>query len=182
MSEIIAFAGISALQPALKTLPLTKAFVLVERTPASWVDEPGRQGLLRFDVGDADVPYDEYDVGRVFCRDYEVRWDRRLDTVVYVGEERVLPNFTIEAITLDKAHDLSYSLWGALVADPRTLGLPGDSVVYAELRLPRLLQYPVSRHEHRSSARHVRVHAREYVDPATGRVVASRFCNIEEST
>lgn len=56
-----------------------------------------------------------------------------------------------------------YDLWGKRVENPSVGGAPAGARVFVELRIPRLLHYPVS-----AGARLVRLAVREYYDEAIG--------------
>jgi hypothetical protein len=72
----------------------------------------------------------------------------------------------------------AYALWGDRVAAGRGISSGGqDDAVFATLRIPRLLQYPVTRAE----TRRVNLVVREYRTPADHKAVLWRFAGIEET-
>src|SRR5260221_13270951 len=80
-----------------------EAFLLVERLPQQVVnDKRERENLLRFArMGDG-IDFASYTSGRIFNQHFELRWEKEEETtrVVYLGEEREIPEFTKNKDTL----------------------------------------------------------------------------------
>jgi len=156
-----------------------ESFVLVERFPQQvMADRPERQDLLRFArLGDGIDP-GRYTSGRVFYPDFELRWEREMQRtrVVYLGQARELPEELLPGKTLEawQPCEKNYDLFGTALSDTRLvqMGLPEGQGYYAEVRIPRLLQYPVQ-------AQRVRLVVREYVDKKTDRVELFRFQDLK---
>jgi hypothetical protein len=159
-----------------------EAFVLVERFPRQVITDPAeRQDLLRFArLGDSFDPGTSIS-GRVFDQHFELRWEQEPQgtRVVYVGQARELPELPSgkpldEWLPGIQTCERSYYLFGEYLDKNRLkqMGLPEERDYYAEVRIPRLLHYPLR-------ARRVQLAVREYVDTATGRVHLFRFLKLK---
>lgn len=156
----------------------SEAFVLVERFPSQAVTDPQeRQNLLRFAFLADDIDLSLYTSGRVFHQDFELRWEQEAHRtrVVYLGKARNLPGLPPgKKLDIWETCEKSYYLFGKRLASPESMRLQEEqnSSYYAEVRIPRLLQYPVQ-------AQQVQLAVREYVEKATGRVQLFRFLKLE---
>jgi len=156
-----------------------EAFLLVERLPQQVVnDKRERENLLRFArVGDG-IDFAPYTSGRIFNQHFELRWEKEAETtrVVYLGEEREIPELTKDKDTLQYLKPASnpkyYHLFGERLdkATLEDMGIEPEEGYYAEVRIPRLLHYPVLEQPQR-----VQLVVREYMDKETGRVQLFRF-------
>lgn len=152
-----------------------ESFVLAEHFPRQVVADPQeRQDLLRFARLADGIDLSLYTSGRVFHRDFELRWERdsRGTRAVYLGRARDLPALTMldkwqEGLQQDQR---SYYLFGAhLRAETlEHMGLPEGQGYYAEVRIPRLLRYP-------EKARRVRLVVCEYRVEQTHQLQLFRF-------
>lgn len=166
-------------------------FLLLERQPDEVVDETdkkARQNLLRFThlypLEDVIPDIQRATSGRVFQEGFELRWEK-LDQgyqAVYVGEERKIPvlkqdNEALKGVTR-KSEANRYYLFGTKLDTRRLqeLGLEEDCRYFAEVRVPRLLRYPIE-----TDALRVQLLVREYVDDATGQVQLFRFQGLREA-
>src|SRR5258706_10770388 len=73
-----------------------ESYVLVERQPKTIIGEHERPDLLRFVRLEDGINIASYTSGRVFHRDFELRWEQDTATgqqtsVVYLGVDRELP-------------------------------------------------------------------------------------------
>jgi hypothetical protein len=158
------------------------AFVLVEQIPRHvFASREEREGLLRFALlGDA-IDLSISTSGRVFHQDFELRWERKTREaeaaqVVYLGKAEALPSGLLPDQKLDKwraglePRSKEYYLFGTLLDTQqlREMGLPENQHSYAEVRVPRLLYYPVE-------AYRLQLMVREYVEKSTGQVKLLRF-------
>ncbi len=132
------------------------AFVLVERLPSKVVKtRQERQELLRFARLRAKIKLAPYTSGRVFTETFELRWEQDAGTtrVVYLGQPCQLPGLEKQA-TFDLKSKRRYYLFGTLLGtdDLEAMELEAmpleadkeDTVYYAEVRIPRLLPYPIA--------------------------------------
>lgn len=159
-----------------------EAFVLVERLPRQVITDPAeRQDLLRFARLRDGLDLSIYTSGRVFAQNFELRWEQESPgtRIVYVGQAREFPELP-PGKRLDEWQpgiqicERNYYLFGEYL-DKNTLqqrNLPEEQEYYAEVRIPRLLPYPVR-------ARRVQLVVREYVDTTTGRVQLFRFLDLK---
>jgi len=162
------------------------AYALVEQLPA-WVITRAneRQDLLRFTHFDPAIPFAAYTSGRVFDNQAELRWEKQgnMMQVVYLGtRERaeVLLRYKLqkkdELVALKPADEKKYVLFGERLRpeDLKKIGQAAQTGDFAEVRIPRILRYPVPQDEQR----YARLTVREYVDEQN-RVVLFRFQNLE---
>lgn len=177
IEEIVASGVRATLDDVLTALPPGAVHVLLETTPDSWLDPAAQRETIRFDSLVAVIHEGRWTSGRVFNLDFELRWEQYQDGMhlVYCGANTELPGLNGEPLDLRLSRDISCSLWGAAVTDPELVGEPAGALVFAELRIPRLLRYPVS-----ARARFVRLIVREYLDTSSGAVTLSRFCGVQE--
>jgi hypothetical protein len=156
----------------------------LERVPELWLSGDEAAAGVRFEAYDSGVQFGDWERGRVFCPDYELRWEK-LDgayQAVLVGNAPSLNGFVVATeVDLDRASAQThgYLLWGQRVEDEK-LSLIGvehtpNGQVYLELRIPRILRYPVS-----DKSRQVRLRVREYIDPKSGDLLYYRFVGLEE--
>lgn len=129
------------------------AFLLLEKLPQQVVSDDQRQDLLCFTrLGDKDIDLASFTSGRVFSGAFELRWeqDAGVARVVYLGEKRELPALEGRRDdTFSLADKKTYYLFGARLreADLDKMGIQPDgkeATYYAELRVPRLLRYPLA--------------------------------------
>ena len=152
------------------------AIFLIEQLPSHVVTQAQRKDLLRCEPFDASVRFADYTSGRIFRQDFELRWEKEGNAfrVVYVGPERNMSPLKAERnLALEKKGSAKpYYLFGERLgteglAKIGPVAVEGD---FAELRIPRLLHYPVEK-----SKRYVQLFIQEYVDRGTGEVALFRF-------
>jgi hypothetical protein len=159
-----------------------RTLVLLERLPQGVVDESARQNLLYFAEFDKSLDLSSYTSGRIFHRDFELRWEINdgQTKAVYFGKRSALDipelqPINTDNIPLDKCEDRErrYNLFGKRLSKEQLdrIGKPpardGD---FAVLRIPRLLRYPAP-----PEAEQVQLVVREYVHKETGQLVIYRF-------
>jgi len=161
MSEIILTCADVALASTLGALKVPPdAVVFVERASSRWLDESEIADGIRMSSYDAGMPIESWESGRVFCTQWEVRWDR--SHAVYTGESTDLAGFRSGPdISFCARVEKSCYLWGKR-----------DGESFIELRIPRVLTYPVS------EGSRVKLRVAEWFDSA-GRLVASRCVRLE---
>lgn len=155
------------------------AFLLLEQLPRQVVEDDQREGLLRFTRLRDTIDLAPFTSGRIFTQTFELRWERE-DTAtrfVYLGEQRVLPGFEdTPPVPFTSAGEQRYYLFGTLLAakDLEDMDIPPANpgeTYYAEVRIPRLLRYPIA-----SPAR-VQVVVGEYHSSERGQLF--RFLDVE---
>jgi hypothetical protein len=178
----VALCGTTHLYCVADALPKAPALLVIEQSPLEWLDAEARARCLRFERFVAGDQLAGRTRGCIFSEAFECRWQpgelngdavriRYIGAPIVINELAPLPALDLSAL---QARELSYDLWGERVDDPAAVGEPSSAVVYAELRLPRLLLYPTEK-----PCRRVRLRVQEYLD-ATGRVVLSRFRGLDE--
>jgi hypothetical protein len=185
MTDVIQWARLETLEPTIAALePLEACYMYLERVPDEWLTGEDRRDGLRLEKFEPDEDFDRWERGRIFCADFELRWER-LDgafQAVYVGAPQELPGFVpADELNLDgtKVEQRSYMLWGNKVPadDLETVGAEkreGQSA-FIEFQVPRVFYYPAS-----DQAQRVRLQVREYVDPGSGARCYHRFLGLEE--
>lgn len=171
------------------------ALFLAESLPQRVVvGAKARRDLLCFAKFDAKIPFASYTSGRIFHRDFELRWEKNNGKlqVVYLGIERELPELEKSKLELRRLEPLKYYVLFGKRLGPEQLkqiGAPDTErdFAFAELRIPRLLYYPVKD----DNRERVRLAVCEYVEaptdreelsdkePITGPVVLFRFQGLE---
>ena len=161
---------------------LEGAIFLAEQLPQRVVTQDQRKELLCCERFKSDAHFADYTSGRLFANTFELRWEKDGDMfrVVYVGSRRDMAHLTVKQdVMLEKKEFAKpYYLFG------KRLGLEGLAKVgsaaiegdFAELRIPRLLHYPVEKQERYA---YVQLFIQEYVDQKTGDVALFRFQAIE---
>jgi len=196
MAEEILYTGsvqdIAVLVAAFK-FP-SQAFVLVENMPQRLVKE--RQNLLRLTRLNAIHSLAElknFTSGRVFDRDFELRWERvsGKTQVVFLGTKEVYQDVlrAVPELKQDEAaiqnldsQPRHYYLFGLLLDadDCEHMGiqaLEGEEY-YAEVRIPRLLRYPDIKPGSSQKAQRVQLAVKEYADRSTGQIKLLRFSGL----
>lgn len=157
------------------------AFVLVESLPQKViVDQKKRQGLLRFTRLQDEVDLSQYASGRIFHSNFELRWEQ--DTqgthAVYIGEERTLSGMRFIRHLRRSEPAQKYYVFGEHLSEKQleAMGIERENgyTDYAEVRIPRLLHYPIS-----TGATRLQLLVWEYIDETTGRVQWFRFANLK---
>jgi len=185
MTEHIQWARLADPSIAIRALSWPDiAYMYLERIPERWLSLPEVANGVRFEILDLQTPFQQWERGRLFCSSFELRWEKmdgQFQTVL-VGEAPILVDFApaIEP-DLDAADQQvqEYLLWGRRVAESEVAILgaehQSDSQVFLEMRVPRILYYPVS-----DNARQARLVVREYSDRSTGHLLYYRFTGVEE--
>jgi hypothetical protein len=170
------------------------ALLLAEQIPSRVIrNAKERHDLLRFtsfnkDRLDEETPaLSDYTSGRIFQEDAELRWERQGNKmhVVYIGpQERssVLEDYDLQEMQnlqkLKKSLEPTYCyLFGEKLrpSDLEKIGPGAQAGDFAELRIPRLLRYPVPQ----DGKRYVRLAVCEYINEETGQVELFRFQGLE---
>jgi len=170
-------------------MPLIKAFkiphnavtlMLLEMQPRSVMKPEQRQDLLIFSEFKAEDKLATYTSGRIFHTYGELRWERQCShvQVVYTGNEQYKPELddSEEKALGDYCTPIrSYFLFGKRLDEGqiKRIGLAAQSGNFAEVRIPRLLRYPVL--PALAGAERVQLAVCEYMDRVTGSNIAYRF-------
>lgn len=161
MVEIILTCPTVALAETLASLSVpSDAVLFMESLQSRWLDESEVADGIRLSTYDAGNKIGSAVRGRVFCDRWELRWEK--SKAVYTGESRDLAGFTSGPdISSCTRVEQSCYLWGKRDGDR-----------FIELRIPRVLTYPVA------SGERVKLRVAEWFDEA-GRLVASRCVRVE---
>lgn len=184
MNEIIQWAKLDDLTETISALTWPEvSYMYLERVPNSWLTTPHPDQTLRLAHFDVNTSFNEWERGRLFCADFELRWEKQDGAfqTVYVGQDIELPAFE-RADELDLQHmktrTNSYYLWGKRVSnkDLQTIGAQreANSELFVALRIPRILRYPVS-----PNAKYAKLLIREYLNSGEN-VVYYRFEGLKE--
>ncbi len=153
-----------------------------------------RQELLLFRVFEPNFSFQDYNTGRVFQKSGELRWEREQDQfqVVYIGEEGIELSATIEALSRDYrlssatlppvySEPKEYYLFGTRLQENELdmIGPPAQPGDFAEVRIHRLLRYPL-KDEGKETQGPIRLRVKEFYDKVTGQLVLFRFVGLNE--
>jgi len=165
-NEQLSKATLASLDTSIKELATSdKTLMLLERASTTWLlPEDHKAGLLHLKLFDPDWTFDKWENGRIFDSNFELRWEWINGTyqTTYCGKPLPLTNFEDILDIQNAVHDTrSYFLWGTKVQEKRLklIDYPPGSIVFAELQVARLFEYPVS-----SQAQRVKLNIREYHD------------------
>lgn len=185
MVQQICLAGtvsdIAALIQAYRTPDTLSVWMLVEKHPQHIVEPQDRHDLLYFANFTRDFDYSSYTYGRIFHPDGELRWEKDGGAfqVVYTGDIQYCPELKgTTSLTLDTypAQTKRYYLFGKRLDDKQLqrIGASAQAGDFAEVRIPRLLRYPVLQ----DTSERVQLVVNEHRDSATGRNIAFRFVTL----
>ncbi len=186
MGDGIYWARGDDLTGAIKSLTWpTPSYMYLERVPTAWLSDAEIAEGVRLEYLDIATSFQRWERGRVFCADFELRWETSDGAfqMVYVGPEPAPPDFTLaddpdlNGATLQLQ---SYYLWGNHISADKldTVGAserPGLEL-FIEFKVPRLLYYPVS-----ERAKRAQLEVVEYLDPDNGDLLYYRFCGLKEA-
>lgn len=154
------------------------AYFLGEQQPAFVVKPEQRQNLLLFVPFTKSLPFADYSSGRIFHDDFELRWqqDNGWIQVVYLGAPEYCPDALPEGNPVEMQRSRQFYLFGERLrpGDVEKIGKSAHEGDFAEVRIPRLLHYPVQ-----GERRRVLVTLSESVDEKTGEVEQYRFQKVE---
>ncbi|NNJ12849.1 hypothetical protein EKD04_021210 [Chloroflexales bacterium ZM16-3] len=147
MSEQIAWTSVRSVADIIAALCWADpAWMYLERVPRSFLDPAAIDSALRLERLDPATPFDAWERGRIFDDAQELKWERLSNDfhVVYCGATP--PGaLTAAPVAVSNSADPSYFLWGQSVRpdDRADLGIDPDDPAYIELRIPRVLRYPL---------------------------------------
>jgi hypothetical protein len=160
------------------------SLILLEMQPQKMVEKGERENLLYF----ADYPYElprlisEYTAGRIFQEEFELRWEKINGKIqaVYIGRKRPVPLLKEKDDVLKDCvrPTSSYYLFGKRLDDKAVerIGEPAQKGDFAEVRIPRLLRYPVKNER----MNYVKLDVYEYRHKETNERVLFRFRKLWE--
>lgn len=189
MADVILWAQLDDPTPAVQGLewPDGASYMYLEQVPHSWVRAPDMEKGLSLRHLDPNLDFQRWERARLFCQDWELRWEKQdgLFWCVYVGSDRELPDFAraseLDLSIAEPVSKSSYYLWGLQLSES-DLNIVGadcqpDTQVFLELRVPRLLRYPVS-----PDTRRVKLVVCEYIDPASGQTLYHRYHSLQQES
>jgi hypothetical protein len=154
-----------------------EVFFLGEILPACIITTAKeREPLIHIAPFDTTIPYVQYTFGRIFHRDFELRWQSEENHlhVIYAGIERDIPRLKPEMRLIKQPLAKKYYLFGKRLSAQRLkeIGKPARPGDFAETRIPRLLHYPEAVS---GQGEYIQVVVQEYLDPETQAVAFYRF-------
>ncbi len=156
------------------------AFLLLEQLPRQVVKEDEREGLLRFARLSDGIDLAPYTGGHLFTRAFELRWEQEdgAISVVYLGEPRQIPGLQQHEGAFVPAGNLRrYYLFGTRLEEStldtmKVQPREKNYTYYAEVRIPRLLPYPIL-----TDAKRIQLLVDEYHHPELGQMF--RFQDVQ---
>lgn len=160
------------------------SLILLEMQPQKMVEKEDRQNLLFFAEYPGKLPHiiNEYTAGRIFHEEFELRWEKINSglQVVYIGNKRTLslPTEKTDVLKDCVRATSSYYLFGKRLDDEKVdnIGEPAQTDDFAEVRIPRLLRYPV-KDKHKD---YVKLNVYEYWHKVTNERILFRFRSLAE--
>jgi len=160
------------------------SLILLEMQPQKMVEKEDRQNLLFFAEYTGKLPHiiNEYTAGRIFNEEFELRWEKINSGVqiVYIGNKQTLslPTEKTDVLKDCVRATSSYYLFGKRLDDEKVdnIGVPAQTDDFAEVRIPRLLRYPV-KDKHKD---YVKLNVYEYRHKVTNERILFRFRSLAE--
>lgn len=153
------------------------AWMCLERVPQTQLTATEAQGAIRLARLVPTEPFDQWERGRVFDAVQELKWEWRTDAfhAVYCGNAPP-HGFTPFPVAADTARTQRYYVWGQHVsaADRACLGLDPHAPLFIELRIQRILHYPVS-----ADTQRVQIETRAWLG-TDGTLAYLRWCALRE--
>jgi hypothetical protein len=180
-TELLYVGMVADIKPILDECHIPEdAYFLGEQLPQHVVGTlEERQNLLLFVPYSANLPFGAYTSGRVFHRDFELRWEKEEDKlrVVYLGTHEHCPASLTFVQEVSMQATKFYYLFGERLRpdDLQKIGKPVREGDFSEVRIPRLLRYPPVK----SSSRRVQLAVCESIEERTGQVEQYRFQGIK---
>ncbi len=188
--KVADFEKFLATYDATYTFPKGETFILMEQQPMHLVSRKEQQDLLLFEFYAKESTEESsekveasarkavnYTTGRIFSKDFELRWERRSTDVwiVYIGSKKYAPVLADEQVIpiQYERRFRSYYLFGKPLDTKQIerIGPPAQTGDFAEVRIPRLLRYPPVE----GTGKMVKLEVCEYVDTQTDIAMLFRF-------
>ena len=182
MTEHICWGTAANLLPIVQALDCpSESLMILERMPCAFLSDDEREKGICLRKYDASENFEDWEHGRIFHNDFELRWEKQGEAfvVVYIGEPKVLPMSDTKLLSDFETQDDDYYLWGQKMTadDLKRIEQPETANLFLELQIPRLLRYPVS---NRNEKFRVKLSARHYLNPETRALEFYRFRHLEE--
>lgn len=182
MSEIILWGYLSSPEEVVGILPgCEDTYLLLEKEPVGrFLEEEPDKNLIFLKGQGHEIDFFQWEKGRIFNYLYEISWRKEHDgfRVVYTGNSESRPRvLSYAGPDLEKCTIAArkYYLWGKRVCDPAEIGILAPGPVYLEVRIPRLLFYPVE-----GLGKSVDLLVKEFYCRETGILQYYRYCGLEE--
>ncbi len=179
MNETFAFGFLPSLASVIKAVPWSdKTVMWLETALDHFLNDDEREHGLRFERYQAGEQFEQWPHGRIFDESAELKWEKEGGEfhVVYCGSFAPPAGMQPTANDAIKYEDSSCYLWGSRIKneDRIDLRLQPNEAVFAELKIPRILHYPVS-----AKAERVKLKVREFYN-VEGALIFTRFAGLEE--
>ncbi len=156
--------------------------MILERLPLRRLEPEEIETGLRFEAFAAETAFNQYERGRIFYKDGELRWEKidQLFWTVFVGSDEItLPDiFTRdETLALAEPQSQTYYLWGKRLPNQalQILGHQKNEPVFAEFTVGGILtKYPADQPANEEQE-HVALQVAQYIDPETKQMQYYRF-------
>jgi len=185
MTDRILWASVVDLNAAVRAAPWPQpAYMYLERGLGAWLTEEETADGVRLEAYDPTADFAAWEKGRVFCADYELRWEQSdgVCRAVLIGAAPAAEGFSEAAdpnLAAAEQRTRSIFLWGLRLddADLDAVGVTraGRGEPHLELRIPRVLRYPTT-----GAKRRAALTVCEYLHPQTGAVLHYRLTGVEE--
>jgi len=182
LREIILWGYLSSPEEAVDILPGGEdTYLLLEKEPVGrFLEEEPDKNLIFLKGQGHEIDFFQWEKGRIFNYLYEISWRREYDgfRVVYTGNSESRPRvLSYAGPDLEKCTTAvrKYLLWGKRLSSPAEIGIHAPGPVYLEVRIPRLLFYPVE-----GLGKSVDLLVKEFYCRETGSLQYYRYCGLEE--
>src|SRR5258708_21755 len=95
MTEFIQSCAMVDLAATIKMLP-PAMWMFLERVPSRWLEPAEQADGIRLTAFDPNTDWSPWQRGRVFCKDWELRWEGSHG--IFTGPDTKLPGFDKEKI------------------------------------------------------------------------------------
>lgn len=182
MNEIILWGYLSSPEEAVGILPGDEdTYLLLEKEPVGrFLEEEPDKNLIFLKGQGHEIDFFQWEKGRIFNNLYEISWRKEHGCfrVVYTGNPETAPRvLSYTGPDLEKCIPAvrKYLLWGERVYSPAEIGIHAPGPVYLEVRIPRLLFYPVE-----GLGKTVDLLVKEFYCRETGILKYCRYCGLKE--
>lgn len=159
------------------------SLMMLELIPNDKLSESEKENGICFRSYQIDEDFNQWEIVRIFNEEFELNWEKQNGKfhVVYIGEKTDLSNFSEDtSVDIDQMEieDKAYYLWGRNLNDEtlEQIGRSEDETLFAEIQIPRLLDYPIE--SKRDKKFRVKLVVRHYLLHSTLKFY--RFLRLEE--
>jgi len=150
MSEAFYWQVTDDINSTIRTISFPEnTLMILERVPDRWLSDIEIENGLIFSSFQLDHDFNNWECGRIFNESFELYWQKQDSRfhAVYIGEKVELSGF-YEDDSFDirqiESKDIAYYLWGRKLPDGIDLvGKSEEDILFGELQIPRLLDYPI---------------------------------------